>query len=127
MLNTLTHFVKTMLNHSQIQRNQLKTKCGIISTSIYRTFLTTYLNCSYRKRRTLTDMGSRTPAKSRKRLLKEPATPTKKIADLISRKEEGEDVVKGINSMKKEIEGKLHLLPLHREEETVNVKLKVCR
>ena len=66
-------------------------------------------------------MGSRTPAKSRKRLLKEPATPTKKIADLISRKEEGEDVVKGIISMKKEIEGKLHLLSLDREEETVNV------
>ena len=32
-----------------------------------------------------------------------------------------QDVVKGIHSMKKEIEGKLHLLPLDREEETVNV------
>ena len=49
-------------------------------------------------------MGSRTPAKSRKGILKEPATPSKKIADLICRKEEGEDVVKCIKSMKKEIE-----------------------
>ena len=57
-------------------------------------------------------MGNRTPAKSRKRLLKEPATPTKKIADLINRKEKGEDVVKCINSMKKETEGKLNLIKI---------------